>query len=78
MTKLLFEVKTQSLEDRYNLKKQRLEEQLLLHDERDKLLFKRKTQLKVIRVKCRKFELASFNSATLWEKQKRELLSKNE
>ncbi len=36
------------------------------------------TELKVIRAKCREFELASFNNATLREEQERELSPENE
>lgn len=49
-----------------------------MHNERDKSLFKRKTQLKVIRIKCQEFELILFNNATLRKKQRRELSLKNE
>ena len=78
MAKSLLEVEAQSLQDRYGLGNRRSEEQVLLHNGRDKSLSKRKTQLNAIRAKCQEFELASFNNATLREEQERELSPENE
>ena len=78
MAKSLLEVEAQSLQDRHGFEKRRSEEQVLLHNGRDKSLSKRKTQLDAIRVKCQEFELASFSNATLREEQERELSPENE
>lgn len=65
IAKILLEVEAQSLENRYSLGVRRSEERLLLHNGRDGPLSQRKTQMEAIRAKCREFELASFNNATL-------------
>ena len=78
MAKSLLEVEAQSLENRYSLGVRRSEERVLLHNGHDGPLSKRKTQMEAIRAKCREFELASFNNATLREEQERELSPENE
>ena len=78
MAKSLLEVEAQSLQDRYGFQRRRSEEQVLLHNGREKSLSKRKMQLEAIRAKCREFELTSFNNATLREEQERELSPENE
>ncbi len=76
--KSLLESEAQTLHDRYGFGARRSEEQVLLHDVEDESLSKRETQLEAIRAKCREFELASFNNATLREEQERELSPENE
>ena len=78
MAKSLLEVEAQSLHDRYGFGERRSEEQVLLYNGRAKLLSKRETQVNAMRAKCREFELASFNNATLREEQERELSPENE
>lgn len=78
MAKSLLEVEAQSLQDRYGFEGRRSEEQVLLHNGREKPLSKRKMQLEAIRAKSREFELTSFNNATLREEQERELSPENE
>ncbi len=76
--KSLLEAEAQTLEDRYESEGRRSEEQVLLHNVKEKLIMKRETQLNAIRAKCREFELASFSNATLQKEQERELSPENE
>lgn len=76
--KSLLETEAQTLHDRYGIDARRSEEQILLHNVEDESLSKRETQLEAIRAKCREFELASFDNATLREEQERELSPENE
>ncbi len=76
--KSLLETEAQTLQDRYGFGARRSEEQVLLYNVKDESLSKRETQLEAIRAKCREFELASFNNATLREEQERELSPENE
>ncbi len=74
----LLETEARTLQDRYGFGARQSEEQVLLHNVEDESLSKRETQLEAIRAKCREFELASFNNATLREEQERELSPENE
>lgn len=78
IAKSLLEPEAQSLRDRYGFGERRFEESLLLSNLKDASLSKRETQIEAIRAKCREFELASFDSATLREEQERELSPENE
>jgi hypothetical protein len=76
--KSLLEAEAQTLQDRYGFGGPRSDEQVLLHNVEEESLSKRETQLEAIRAKCREFELASFNKASLREEQERELSPENE
>ncbi len=78
IAKSLLEAEAQTLQNRYEFEERRSKEQVLLHDVKEVALSKRETQVKVIRAKCREFELISLNNATLREEQERELSSENE
>jgi hypothetical protein len=74
----LLEPEAQSLQQRYGDEGTHHEEQVLLQNVTDPPLMIRKKQLDDIRAKCREFEVASFNTATLQEEQERELSPENE
>lgn len=78
IAKSLLEAEAQSLQDRYGFGGRRSEERVLLQDVEEESLTKQQEQLEAIRAKCREFELASFNGATLQEEQERELSPENE
>ena len=74
----MLEPEAQSLQDRYEVKERRSEEQVLLYNAGEESLSKHGTQLEAIRAKCREFKVASFNNATLREEPERELSPENQ
>ncbi|PQE07113.1 p-loop containing nucleoside triphosphate hydrolase protein [Rutstroemia sp. NJR-2017a BVV2] len=74
----LLEREAQSLEQRYGEERAQYEEQILSQNMTDELLMVRNGQLNEIRTKCREFDIASFNTATLQEQQEREISPENE
>ncbi|MCJ1386870.1 hypothetical protein MMC17_009998 [Xylographa soralifera] len=78
VSKSLLEPEAQTLQDRYGLGSRRSEEQILLHNTKDESLSERKAELDAIRAKCRDFELATLDDASLREEQERELSPENE
>ena len=78
VAKILVEPGAQSLEHRYSSDTTYAEDQVLLHGVEEMALIDRQREVEAISARCKEFKVESFNMASLYEEQERELSPENE